>query len=757
MNPSESASPPTAPLPRALTGWTGWLVCLTLAALLFETLTGLAITLAPFHEAVQWSVLLHTALGAVTLLPVAWYCARHVADYRTYAASHITVLGWVALAGLAMVSASGVVLTVQAVAGVKTTTLWRQVHLVATLAMLAGVVPHLLATALRQGKTTPVPGLARCAMQATGLALAGCAACYALALAYSGTRYVNTFPEDYSFLYGTNRPFAPSLAKTDTGGAFDARSLAGSHSCGTFGCHEQIFEEWQPSAHRYAAMDRIFLGIQDVMAKQNGPESTRYCGGCHDPISLFSGTKNIFVENLTGMHGYQEGVSCLACHAIRETDVKGNAAYTMTQPREYLWQWATNGVARLARNFLIRSYPAEHNRLSKRAFKKPEYCAACHKQFIDAEVNRVGWVQLQNQYDNWAASHWNKKGEAHKTIECRECHMPLVGSRDPAAGDALDYNRTPRDGQHRSHRFLGANTIIPSFQRNELPGWETHLKLTEQWLRGEIAIPEIADKWSHGPIVKVAATAPDAVAAGENIPLRVVMASNKVGHDFPTGPLDIIQSWLDITVTDDRGAVVWTSGKRDDRHFLQPGTFLFKAEPVDQHGNLIDRHNLWEMVGVRFRRALFPGYSDTVNFSIACSGSGVGDTNAIRGAPLPEQLEVPAPPFPAPGGAGEYRIAVALQYRKVDQFLLNYLLGETNTLTAPVTEIARTEVKVRVTSPNAPLPPAATASNPQAGSPPNRAARDASDLLPPASLLAAHHPGEEPTPGIEKPAPPSAP
>jgi hypothetical protein len=30
-------------------------------------------------------------------------------------------------------------------------------------------------------------------------------------------------------------------------------------------------------------------------------------------------------------------------------------------------------------------------------------------------VNRVGWVQLQNQHDNWAASHWNKKGDARAT------------------------------------------------------------------------------------------------------------------------------------------------------------------------------------------------------------------------------------------------------------------------------------------------------------------------------------------------------
>lgn len=680
-----------------------------MAALLFEIITGLAVTVAPFHPAVQWGVILHTVLGAVILLPVAWYCARHIADYRSYAWSHITLIGWVALAGLAVACASGVVITVQAIFAVQTSAPWRTTHLVATLVMLAGLLPHLLFVVLKQRRTDAAPGVAPYFAHSLGWAALGCALCIGLAAAYSGVRYQNNFPTDYSFLYGTNRPFAPSLARTDTGGAFDARSLAGSYSCGTAGCHEQILEEWQPSAHRYAAMDTVFLGIQDVMAKQNGPESTRYCGGCHDPISLFSGTKNIFVENLTGLHGYQEGVSCLACHAIRETDVQGNANYTVTQPREYLWQWQTNGLGRLARDFLIRSYPAEHNRLSKRAFKKSEYCAACHKQFIDAEVNRVGWVQLQNQYDNWAASHWNKKGDPTKTVECRECHMPLVESRDPAAGDALDYNRSPGDRKHRSHRFIAANTLMPVVLQDKLEGWKTQFDLTETWLRGEFPIPEIADKWANGPIVKVAISAPDTVAPGENIPLRVVMASNKVGHDFPTGPLDIIQSWLEISVTDTGGKVVWTSGKRDEKNFLEPGTFIFKAEPVDQHGNLIDRHNLWEMVGVRFRRALFPGYSDTVNFSIPCSGAMAQGTNAPSKSNAPDSMEIPAPAVPAPAQTGEYHIAVSLQYRKVDQFLLNYLFGETNKLTAPVTELARATATVRVQSkPRADAAPSST-------------------------------------------------
>jgi hypothetical protein len=96
-----------------------------------------------------------------------------------------------------------------------------------------------------------------------------------LALIYSGTKYHNEFPSDYSFAFGKDRPFAPSLAHTSTNGAFDPRSLAGSETCGSSGCHTEIYEEWQTSAHRYAAMDPIFQGIQNVMAKQNSDFARR--------------------------------------------------------------------------------------------------------------------------------------------------------------------------------------------------------------------------------------------------------------------------------------------------------------------------------------------------------------------------------------------------------------------------------------------------------------------------------------------------
>jgi hypothetical protein len=405
------------------------------------------------------------------------------------------------------------------------------------------------------------------------------------------------------------------------------------------------------------------------MGDQNGPESTRYCGGCHDPISLFSGTKNIFTKDLTNLAGYKEGVSCVACHAITKTDVKGNAAYVMSQPKRYLFELDTGRGARAVSDFLIRAYPRYHiETLQHKLFKSPEFCAACHKQFIDREINQVGWVQLQNQYDNWRKSRWNHPKDPAKTIECRECHMSLAASRDPSSGDDRDYNRSPNDGRHRSHRFLGANQFIPAAL--DLPGASEHVRLTERWLRGEISVPEIADKWRSGPAVPIELVAPETATPGRSVTLQVVVTNNKVGHDFPTGPLDIIQAWVELTVIDQAGRVVYQTGQRDSTNFIAPGSFMFKAEPVDQYGNLIDRHNLWEMVGVRYRRSVFPGFSDQ------------------------EQFTFSLPPTARP--ATKLHATARLMYRKVDQYLLNFLFGKESGMTARATAISEDHQIIRV-------------------------------------------------------------
>ena len=677
--------------------WRHRLLLLVMVLLVFETLTGLSIYLLPFSISNQVMVLVHTVAGLVFVLPFAWYQFRHWRYYRQMPMTHFKLTGYFSLATTAVAAVSGLVLTYQAVFSTRIGYLWDLTHVVSTFALLAATLPHVLLVVWRNVQARsekPIQSIlaAQRSMGAnTTLYVVGLGAVIALGVyAYEPVPLDNQLPADYNYLYGADRPFAPSLAKTTTGQAFDARSMGGSAGCGTSGCHKEIYDEWAVSAHRYSAMDPAFRAVQGTMGQQNGAESTRYCGGCHDPISLFSGAKNLFQDELTNPIGLDEGISCITCHTIGETDVQGNANYTISQPDRYMFELHDGVAAKKVSDFLIRAYPEKHiESLQHRLFKSPEFCAACHKQFIDEEINQVGWVQLQNQYDNWRKSRYNHPGDPTLTIECRECHMPLTDSFDPASGDALDYNRSEGDEKHRSHRFLGANQFVPKLLN--LPGADEHVALTEKWLRGEIDIPEIADKWKTGPAVPIELIVPASVKEGENITVEAVVTNNKLGHEFPTGPLDIIQAWVEVVVTDEEERVVFSSGRQDSLNFIDPGTFMFKAEPVDQYGNLIDRHNLWEMVGVRYRRSLYPGFSDRATYVFPCPATITRDTEALPGT------ETVAFKAPIDVVGSRLTVIARLKYRKVDQYLLNTLFGPDAGITSHVSVISEDQKEILVT------------------------------------------------------------
>ena len=151
---------------------------------------------------------------------------------------------------------------------------------------------------------------------------------------------------------------------------------------------------------------------------------------------------------------------------------------------------------------------------------------------------------------------------------------------------------------------------------------------------------------------------------------------------------------VELVVSDDQGREVYSTGRVDEKGFIQPGSFIFKAEPVDRYGNLIDRHNLWEMVGVRHRRALFPGFSDMAEFDFFCpdlfpSGKPAADWES----PAEKRFAVPLAE-----ASGKLHVKARLNYRKFDQYLLNFLFGKDAGLTAPITEMSSDEAEIEVVS-----------------------------------------------------------
>jgi hypothetical protein len=69
------------------------------------------------------------------------------------------------------------------------------------------------------------------------------------------------------------------------------------------------------------------------------------------------------------------------------------------------------------------------------------------------------------------------------------------------------------------------------------------------------------------------------------------------------------------------------------------------------------------------------------------------------GPSVPAAKAQSAPAFSVPAGraTGKLRVDATLHYRKIDQFLLNYVMGEKSGLTAPVVDIASATADVCVT------------------------------------------------------------
>ncbi|HVB04507.1 MAG TPA: cytochrome b/b6 domain-containing protein [Chitinophagaceae bacterium] len=653
--------------------WHSQLSIWVIGILFFELISGLVIYLVSFSLTTQALVVIHTAVGLVVVIPYIIYQIRHWFSARNKKLTQYKLTGYLSMVTAVGAIISGLLLCYEAIFLTRINNIWDKIHIASTFAFMLSVVPHIGLIIIRDFKAIKEKNenlLIKAEKTFGTRILFICGSLIAITAlfiyTYSPIHYHNKFPADYQFIYGKNKPFQPSLATTINGEAIDARLLGNSKSCMSSGCHTNIGIEWESDAHRYAAMDPAFRVVQHAMAVEKGPASTRYCGGCHDPISLLSGSKNLDDKKLTNPIGLDEGISCVSCHSITKVDVRGNAQYQITKPVPYMFEMEKGKAAKFLSDFLIRSYPSYHiSTFNRTLLRTPEFCGSCHKQFIDKQVNGVGWVQLQNQYDNWRTSHWNHPGQPLKTIECRECHMPLVSTFDPANGDLLDYNRTPNDHKHRSHRFLGGNQFMPTLLK--LPGGKKQVQLVIKWLKGDIQIPEIKNKWHNGPAIPIQLETPKHINAGQGVGIGVTVTNNKPGHNFPTGPLDLIEAWIRLTVKDKHGHLVFSSGVLDKHHFIPPGSYIYRVEPVDQYGSIIDRHNLWELVGVKFSRALYPGFSDLVKYNFIYKPW-------LQGHPHTKDTLF---------------VNAELCYRKFNQFVFNRFFNQGKTdNTAPVTVLS---------------------------------------------------------------------
>ena len=175
-----------------------------------------------------------------------------------------------------------------------------------------------------------------------------------------------------------------------------------------------------------------------------------------------------------------------------------------------------------------------------------------------------------------------------------------------------------------------------------------------------------------------------------------MLTNNKTGHDFPTGPLDMIESWVELKVTSPDGAVLHHSGKVDEAGYVADSTAIFKADGFDREGELIDRHNLWDLVGASYKRSLFPGVTDAIQVEFQCP-SMARSRLAAEQKRLPgqrnDEFEVP---IPVDSAGHQLQVTATLWYRKANPEFLDRVYGAETNMRSPITQMSQATASVRV-------------------------------------------------------------
>ncbi len=447
--------------------------------------------------------------------------------------------------------------------------------------------------------------------------------------------------------------FFPSSVHTANGGPVPSRIYLSPESCARSGCHPDLLEQWKGSAHHFSSFNnQWYRKSVEYMQEVAGVVPSKWCGGCHDPAVLQSGMMDTPIVEILDTPEAQAGLTCTACHMISAVrSSMGQGDYEITIPPLHDLATSDNRLLNQVHDFLVRVDPEPH----RRTFLKPffrgadsaEYCSTCHKVHLDVPVNSYRWIRGFNEYDNWQASGVSGYGARSfyyppQPKNCVDCHMPYVASDDAGSDNGLI----------RSHRFPGANTALPTANRDQ-----EQLEVVTRFLQARQVTVDIfamtearaagageaagaaeggalattfavgeeqgmavgagglaggAAETIYAPLDRIPAT----VRRGDSTRVDVVVRTRGVGHFFPGGTVDAYDCWLELKGVDERGRVVDWSGMADEASPVEPGAHFYRSLLIDARGNPILKRNAWAARAVVYVRLIPPGAADTAHFRL---------------------------------------------------------------------------------------------------------------------------------------------
>lgn len=436
--------------------------------------------------------------------------------------------------------------------------------------------------------------------------------------------------QDDLFTFGGNdEPEEDAEAQKEANAAhedvFSEARYPSANACAA--CHPKQYREWSVSQHAYAQLSPVYMSMQMTINALTSGTNGDFCIRCHNQVGMNMG-ESIYTSNLERHPTSREGITCVVCHRLNRNYGKVSGRFGLVEGDIYDKVYGPTGNEELARvledpKYVVtgdRDQPgrAVHGEVEEFfALVTPGFCGSCH------DVTLLNGFRLEEAF-----AEYKRTDAARQGITCQDCHMgtvPGVPSGYEKGPAAMVGGVPTADRRLTNHYFAGPDYpiihpgIFPhnveaaelktlgewlefryeegwgtdEFENNIPPGYE----FPESWLAidDRYDAREILDEqfdrleWAREQrqqVLEKALQFGGFTAQRESdgdlaFSVRVNNATN--GHAVPTGFDAERLMFLEITVTDANGDVVFVSGDRDPN-----------GDVRDTHSLYVHNHELEE-------------------------------------------------------------------------------------------------------------------------------------------------------------------
>jgi hypothetical protein len=400
-------------------------------------------------------------------------------------------------------------------------------------------------------------------------------------------------------------------------------------------CHPVHYREWSASPHAYAVLSPVSNAMASKQIQGTNGTLGDFCHRCHDPVGMAL-NESVSLSAMDRHPASREGVTCVVCHRInqrwgkvsgRQALVSGDLHQPVYGPRDHsvlqavLSQPDTYGKLNPRGEPGAKGRPIHQDAIPFFQLTTPAFCGSCHDVVAPSGFRQQ---DLFSEYKNSPAARRNQT--------CQDCHMGIVPgvpsgyALEPAA--RVNGQDTP-PRKRTSHRFVGPDYSIlhpglfplhsrairedeeelgksnpglatmrewlrfdyragwgtPEFEEHVPPGYvlpapwadaaareEARVILAEQFkLLAEMTqerLQLLATGYQLGDIVTER-------AYGRGIRFKVQVANGTDGHSVPSGFDAFRPVFLQVTVWDRDGRILYQSGDLDPNGDLRDDQSLY--------------------------------------------------------------------------------------------------------------------------------------------------------------------------------------